>query len=126
MYVDHAEKKISKLQEAYLRKYLPQEYARFTEASRRAQDVPTKGFGGKMSTLFRGRREDLQDPEPAKPAPSEEGISINVHGFQVVLLNKVPELVSDDDFRMAVSRLNNSRLLRAEDLGDGYDVSNLL
>ena len=34
--------------------------------------------------------------------------------------------MSDDDFRMAVSRLNNSRLLRGEDLGDGYDVSDLL
>ena len=87
MYVDHAEKKISKLQEAYLRKYLPQEYARSTEASRLAQDVPTKGFGGKMSTLFRGRREDLQDTVPAKHAPFEEGISINAHGFQLVSLN---------------------------------------
>ena len=87
MYVDHAEKKISKLQEAYMRKYLPQEYARFTEASQRAQDVPAQSFGDRMSALFRGRREDLQDREPAKYAPSEEGNATIVHGFQLGLLN---------------------------------------
>jgi hypothetical protein len=33
--------------------------------------------------------------------------------------------VSDDDCRLAVGRLNSLRLMRAESLGDGYDVSEL-
>ena len=123
MYADHAEKKISKLQEVCFRKYLPEQYAYSTEVSHRPQDVPNKRFSGKISALFRGRREDLRESEAAKPGSSKEGISINLHGFQLDLLNR---LVSDDDFRMAVSRLNYLRSARAEDLEDGYGVSDLL
>lgn len=65
MYADHAENKISKLQQAYLKKYA-------TEASQRPEDVWNKKF--RVSTLFRGRREDLRESEPAKPSTSEEGI----------------------------------------------------
>ena len=83
-YADHAERKISKLQEAYLRKYLPQAYARSTEVSPHVQDVPIREFGG-MSA--RGRREALQEPEAAESAPPAEGIAINVHGFQLSLLS---------------------------------------
>ena len=84
MYADHAESKISKLQGAYLRKYLPPEYARSTEVSQHAQGIATKSFGGVMSTLFRGRWEDLQDSERAPPT---EGTAIYVHRFQLGLLN---------------------------------------
>ncbi|KAI9453197.1 hypothetical protein BJY52DRAFT_1189751 [Lactarius psammicola] len=97
-YADYAEKTISKLQQAYLKKYHPRQISHSTDVSQRPQDVPNKRFGGKVSALFRGRREDLREPEPAK---SEE--------------------VSDDDCRRAVGRLNTLRLMRAENLGDGYD-----
>ncbi|KAI9453219.1 hypothetical protein BJY52DRAFT_1189777 [Lactarius psammicola] len=97
-YADHAEDTISRLQQAYLKKYYPQQYAHFADSSQRSQDVPNKRFGGKVSALFRGRREDLREPEPAK---SEE--------------------VFDDDCRLAVSQLNEFRLRRVENLGDGYD-----
>ncbi|KAH9059288.1 Rho GTPase activation protein [Lactarius vividus] len=103
-YADHAENKVSKLQQAYLKKYYPQQDATppTTEASQRPQSVPNKKFGGKVSALFRGRREvPPQEPEPAKPAKSEE--------------------VSDNDCRLAVGRLNTLRSTRAEHLGEGYD-----
>ena len=88
MYADHAENKISKLQETYSREYLPQEYTRSTKDSQRAQDVPAKSFGGKMAA--RGWREGVQEHEPSKPAPSTEGIVINVYGFQLGLPNWIP------------------------------------
>ncbi|KAF8269704.1 hypothetical protein EI94DRAFT_1724481 [Lactarius quietus] len=99
-YADHAENTISKLQEAYLKKYHPREYAHSTRVPRRPEDVPNRGFGHKVSTLFRGRQEAFRGSEPAQ---SEE-VS-----------------VTDDDCRSAVSRLNTFRLMRAENLGDGYD-----
>ncbi|KAI9445710.1 hypothetical protein BJY52DRAFT_1216594 [Lactarius psammicola] len=54
-YADHAENEIPKLQQAYLKKYHPQQYAHST-------DVPNKRFRDRVSALFRGREE----PEPAK------------------------------------------------------------
>ena len=72
-YANHAEDEISKLQQAYLKKYHPQQYARSTEVSHRPEDVRTKKF--KVSVLFRSRREDLRESEPAKPSKSEEGIA---------------------------------------------------
>ena len=80
-YADHAENEIAKLQEAYLRKYLPQQYAYSTKVSQRPQDLPNKRVGGKMSVLFRGRREDLQEPDSAKPSPPEEGTTGIIHEF---------------------------------------------
>ncbi|KAH9049278.1 hypothetical protein EDB83DRAFT_2522820 [Lactarius deliciosus] len=100
-YADHAENKVSKLQQAYLKKYYPQQYVTPTETSQRPQSVPNKRLS-KVSALFRGRREDSpQEPEPAKPVKSEE--------------------VSDNDCRLAVGRLNTLRSTRAEHLGEGYD-----
>ena len=82
-----------------------------------------------MSALLRGRREDLQEPElvkqVAKPAMSK-GIADITHGFQVSLLSQPSGLVSDDDCRLAVSKLNQLRWLRVENLGDGYHVSSRL
>ncbi len=72
-YADHAEDTISKLQQAYLKKYHPRQYAHSTEVLQRPQDVPNKRFGGRVLALFHGKREDLR--EPAKPAKSEEGIA---------------------------------------------------
>ncbi|KAI9453220.1 hypothetical protein BJY52DRAFT_856352 [Lactarius psammicola] len=97
-YADYAENTISKLQQAYLKKHYPQQYAHSTEVSQRPQDVPNKSFGGKVSALFRSRREDSRDPELARC-----------------------EEVSDDDCRRAVGRLHTFRLMRAENLGEGYD-----
>ncbi|KAH9024574.1 hypothetical protein EDB85DRAFT_2181507 [Lactarius pseudohatsudake] len=100
-YADHAENKVAKFQQAYLKKYYPQQYTTPTETSQRPQSVPNKRFGG-VSSLFRSRREDSpQEPEPAKPAKSEE--------------------VSDNDCRLAVCQLNTLRSMRAEYLGEGYD-----
>ena len=75
-YADHVENKISKLHEAYLRKHHPQQYSHSTDILQRPEDVRNKGFGGKMSALFRGRREDLRESEP-----TEEGIAGITHGF---------------------------------------------
>ncbi len=65
----------------------------------------------------------LRELEPAKPEGGTAGIT---HGFQLRLLNQLSKLVSDDDCRWAVSHLNTLRLQRAENLGDGYDVSDML
>ncbi|KAH9175097.1 hypothetical protein EDB89DRAFT_390186 [Lactarius sanguifluus] len=73
LYADHAENKISKFQQVYLKKYHPHQHARSTYMSQRPEDSPNKSFGGKISALFRGRWEDLRDPEPPKPSTSEEG-----------------------------------------------------
>ncbi|KAH9175092.1 hypothetical protein EDB89DRAFT_2138609 [Lactarius sanguifluus] len=100
-YADHAENKVSKLQQAYLKKYYPQQHATPTEASQRPQSFPNKRFGGKVSALFRGRREDSQEPESPKPTKPEE--------------------VSDNDCRLAVGRLNALRSARVEYLGEGYE-----
>ncbi|KAF8269708.1 Rho GTPase activation protein [Lactarius quietus] len=90
-YADHVENKISKLQEAYMRKHHPQQYSHSTE-----EDVRNKGFGGKVSALFRSRREESRESEPCQE-------------------------VSYECCRRAVGRLNSLRLIRAEYLGDGYD-----
>ena len=115
-YADHAENEISQLQKAYSKKYHPVQ---------RPEDVRNKSFGGKVSALSRGRREDLREPElakqVAKPAMSE-GIAIT-RDFKVSLLSQPSGLVSDDDCRLAVSRLNRRRWLRVENLEDGYHVS---
>ncbi|KAH9030232.1 hypothetical protein EDB83DRAFT_2554982 [Lactarius deliciosus] len=99
-YADYAENTISKLQRAYLKKYYPQQCAHSTDVSQCPQDGPNKRFGGKVSALFRSRREDSRDPEPTKSGSEE---------------------VSDDDYRRAVGRLHTLRLIRAENLGEGYD-----
>ncbi|KAH9161827.1 hypothetical protein EDB89DRAFT_2080249 [Lactarius sanguifluus] len=92
-YADYAENTVSKLQEAYSKKSHPQHS---TDLPRRSQGTTNKGFGSRLSALFR-RREDSRAPEPAK---SEE--------------------VSDDDCRRAIRLLNGLRLNRAEILKDGY------
>jgi hypothetical protein len=85
-YADHAENEISKLQRAYLKIHHPVE-PHSSEVLQRPEDVRNKTFGGKVSALFRGRREDLREPElakrVAKPAMSEEGITEIAHAFQV-------------------------------------------
>ena len=73
-YADHVENEISKLRQAYLKKHHPVE-SHSTEVLQRPEDVRNKRFGGKVSVLFRGRREDVRKPKQvAKPAVSEEGI----------------------------------------------------
>ena len=89
-YAGHAERRVLKLQQAYLRKHQPQKFA------------------------------------STKAAPSGEGIADVTHGFQLGLLKHPSAPVSDDDCRDAVTRLNMFRLLRAEDLEEGYDVSNIV
>ncbi|KAN0140322.1 hypothetical protein V8E53_002218 [Lactarius tabidus] len=101
MYANLAENRVAKLQQAYSRKYQPQKDAHAANVSQHPQDIPNKRFGSRVSALFRGRREDQREPEPAKAAPTDE--------------------VSDDDCREAVSNLNKRRLIRADILGDGYN-----
>jgi hypothetical protein len=121
-YADHVENTISKLQEAYLKKYHPLEYSRSTKASQPPGDVQNKRFGGKVSALFRGPRE----PELVKPAKSEEGIPILPMGSNLVYKKVRSGLETDYACRVAVRRLNVFRSKRAEYLGDGYDVSDIL
>jgi hypothetical protein len=73
---------VSKLQQEYLRH---REHAHSTEVLPRSEDIRNKRFGGKVSTLFRGRREDLQDLKSAKPAKPEEGMADITRGFQISL-----------------------------------------
>ena len=83
-YADHTENTIMKLQRAYLNKLHPRQYAHSTDASQRPEDVPYTGrrFSSRISDLFRGRQEDLQGVELAKP---EEGIvSITLMGSNLV------------------------------------------
>jgi hypothetical protein len=77
-YADHAENTISKLQEAYLKKYHPLEYSRSNKASQPPEDVRNKRFGGKASALLRGPRE----LEPVKSAEPVEGIFDVTHQCQ--------------------------------------------
>ncbi len=79
-YADHAEKEVSKLQREYLKRFYPQEFSH-SIGSQRSSDSPNKRFGGKVSTLFRGRRE-----EPVSVVP-KEGIVDVTHEFQLDLLN---------------------------------------
>jgi len=83
-YADHAENTILKLQQGYLKKYHPRQYAQSPNVSQSSQDVPNKRFGGGVSALFRGWQEDLRGLEPSK---SEEGIANIAHVFQLCLLN---------------------------------------
>ncbi|KAN0140260.1 hypothetical protein V8E53_002156 [Lactarius tabidus] len=125
-YAEHAEKRVLKLQQAYLKKNRSQQHAYSSNISRRPQGVPdsNKRFGRRMSALvFRGQREDQREPEPV---PSEEGISNFTLDFtigsQLGLLNQQSASVSDDICREAVADLNKFRIFRAENLEEGYDL----
>jgi len=83
-YADHAEKEVSKLQREYLRRFYPQEFSH-SIGSQRSSDSPNKRFGGKVSTLFRGRRE--REPEEPVSGVPKEGIVDVAHEFQLGLLN---------------------------------------
>jgi hypothetical protein len=127
-YADYAENMVSKLQQAYFRKYQPQQHANSANGLRHPQDIPNKRFGRMVSALFCGRWEDSREPEHAKAVPSEpeEGDANITHGlFQLGFLNQPTALVSYDDCREAVTRLNKLRWKWAENLGDGYDVSRI-
>ena len=59
--------------------------------------------------------------------PSLKKVSPDItHVFQVSLLSQPSELVSDDDCLYVISRLNEFRSMRVENLGDGYYVSGTL
>ena len=47
-------------------------------------------------------------------------------GSKLVLLSHPSELASDDDCLYAISKLNEFRSMRVENLGDGYNVSGTL
>ncbi|KAH8989323.1 hypothetical protein EDB86DRAFT_1904736 [Lactarius hatsudake] len=99
-YADHAENTILRLQQGYLKRHNPRQYAQSTDVLQYPQDVPKKRFGNRVSVSaqFGGRQEDLGGLESST---SEE--------------------VSDDRRRRAVSLLNTLRLKRVENLEDGYD-----
>ncbi|KAF8269711.1 hypothetical protein EI94DRAFT_1699303 [Lactarius quietus] len=124
-YADYAEKTIRWFQQAFLKKYHPQEYDHSPEVSQRPQVVRNKSFGGKVSALFRGRREDSREPQlqaqlaKANMSRFEEGIYGIIHEFQLDLQKMHSELVDDDDYRkpLPTQRVSMDRI---EDLGDGY------
>ena len=58
--------------------------------------------------------------------PSLKQVLVPVSRFRLHLLKQPSKLEFDDDCRWAVSHLNTLRLQRAEHLGDGYDVSDIL
>jgi hypothetical protein len=60
-----------KLQQAYLKKNNPRQYAHSTDGSQRPEDILSRGLSSRVTALFR-RQEDLQGQNPAK---SEEGIA---------------------------------------------------
>ncbi|KAF8256585.1 hypothetical protein EI94DRAFT_1765002 [Lactarius quietus] len=100
-YADYAENTISRLQQAYLKKYTQQD-AHTTDVVPLV--VPNKRFGGKVSSLF--RRSQSQTQEPSKYKDGIANISLSV---------------SDNDCRKAVGQLNDFRWIRAEYLEDAYD-----
>ena len=87
----HAEKRVSKLQQEYLKKNRSRQYAYSANVSQRPQGVTplvadsNKRFGRRMSALFRGQRESQREPGPA---PSEEGIANVTIRFQLGLPNQ--------------------------------------
>lgn len=76
VYADYAEKRISKLQQAYLKKHYPRQYSQSTSTDvlQRPQEFTNNTFGGTTSARIRGRREDLRQSEPAEAQP-EQGIT---------------------------------------------------
>ena len=112
-YADYAETTVSTLQQGYLRKYQPQQYASSAKVLQHPHYVPNKRFGN-------------MGPETPEDDSYGEGITDAIHRFQLDLLNQPSASVSDDECREAVALLNRFRLLRAEDLGEGYDVSDIL
>ena len=126
LYADHAENKVSNLQQAYLRKYQSQQYAYSTNVSRRPQDIPSKRFGSRVPTLFRGRREQGREASEQASEPSDEGSADATYGFQLGLRDHPFALALEDDCREAVASLNIYRLFRADSLRDGYAVSDTL
>jgi hypothetical protein len=82
-YADHAENRLSQLQQAYSRKYQSQKCAYSANVSQRPQDVLSKWFWSSLSTPIRSWREPQQEPEPAKAIPSEEGITDVSHGLSL-------------------------------------------
>ena len=98
LYADHAENKVSNLQQAYLWKYQSQRYENFANVSPRSQ----------------------------ASEPSDEGRADVTHGFQLGLRDHPFALALEDDCREAVAGLNVCRSFRAEILRDGYDVSDIL
>jgi hypothetical protein len=64
-----------KLQQAYLKKNNPRQYAHSTDGWHRPEDFSNRGLGSRVTALFR-RQEDLLGQNPAK---SEEGIACLTH-----------------------------------------------
>ena len=110
-YADDAETTVSKLQQGYLSKYQPRRYGSSAKVLQHPQFVPDKRFGNK----------GLETADP-----SGEGITVVIHGFQLDLLSHPSASVFDHDCREAVTHLNRFRLIRAEILQEGYDVSDIL
>ena len=81
-YARHAENKVSRLQQAYLRKYQPQRYAYSANVSQRPQEDPYDEFGS-MSSAPYGLPEYWQGFESASAVPSDEGIADVTHSFQL-------------------------------------------
>ena len=112
-YADYAETWVSTFQQGYLRKYQPQRYASSAKVSQHPHYIPNKRFGN-------------MGPETPEDDSSGEGIADVIHRFRLDFLNQPSASVSDDECREAVALLNRFRLLRAQDLGEGYDVSDIL
>ncbi|KAN0131220.1 hypothetical protein V8E53_010924 [Lactarius tabidus] len=115
-YADHAENTIMKLQQAYLKKNNPRQYAHSTDGSQRPEDFSNRRFSSRFSNFFRGRQEETQGQEPAM---SEEGLACLTHTLFITEL--VSELVFNDECRGAISLLNTLRSKRVENLKYGYD-----
>ena len=81
-YARHAENKVSRLQQAYLRKYQPQRYAYSANVSQRPQEDPYDEFGS-MSSAPYGLPKYWQGFESASAVPSDEGIADVTHSFQL-------------------------------------------
>ena len=82
-YADHAENEVSQLQQAYMRKYQPQQYAYSSNVSQRPQDDQYDRFGSMRSASFSLPASCWQGFESASAAPSEEGIADVTHAFQL-------------------------------------------
>ena len=80
-YADHAENEVSQLQQAYMRKYQPQQCAYSSNVSQRPQDDQYNRFGSMRSASY-SLPAYRQGFESASAAPFEEGIADVTHAFQ--------------------------------------------
>ena len=111
-YADHAENRVSQLQQAYLKKYQPQQYDYSANVLQRPQDDPGPSFE-RFGSIMRSALYDLPESwqgsgfESANAAPSKEGIADIAHEIQLVYstshMHQCPMMIVGKQFPSSTS-----------------------